>query len=58
MRSVVADSVAAENELAFSPMRLIDGIQPTDDPFPLLRAQVYAISVASRRRHQLSANHR
>jgi catalase len=52
LTSVAPDSVAAENELAFDPTRLIDGIQLSDDPLPRLRSQVYAISVASRRRHQ------
>jgi catalase len=50
--SLVADNAAAENELAFDPTRLTDGIELSDDPLPLLRSRVYAISVASRRSHQ------
>jgi catalase len=50
--SLVADNAAAENELAFDPTRLTDGIELSDDPLPMLRSRVYAISVASRRSHQ------
>jgi catalase len=50
--STATDNAAAENELAFDPTRLIDGIQLSDDPLPRLRSRVYAISVASRRAHQ------
>ena len=47
--SVVADSVAAERELAFDPTHLIDGIELSDDPLPALRSLVYTYSVAGRR---------
>lgn len=47
--SVAPDSAAAERELAFDPTRLIDGIELSDDPLPVLRSQVYAYSVAGRR---------
>jgi catalase len=47
--SIVSDSAAAERDLAFNPTRLIDGIELSDDPLPLLRSQVYAYSVAGRR---------
>jgi len=46
--SVVPDSAAAERELAFDPTRLIDGIELSDDPLPVLRSHVYAYSVAGR----------
>lgn len=46
--AVVPDSVAAENKLAFDPTRLVDGIELSDDPLPLLRSRVYAFSVAGR----------
>ncbi|HXU78423.1 MAG TPA: catalase, partial [Methylomirabilota bacterium] len=47
--SVVADSEAAEKELAFDPTNLIDGIELSDDPLPSLRSRVYALSVRHRR---------
>ncbi len=46
--SVVPDSVAAERKLAFDPTRLVDGIELSDDPLPLLRSRVCAYSVAGR----------
>ena len=45
----VPDNTEAERDLAFDPTRLTDGIQLSDDPLPLLRSQVYAISAAPRR---------
>ena len=51
IRSVVADSTQAEKDLAFDPARLMDGMELSDDPFPLLRSRVYAISAAGRRNH-------
>jgi catalase len=50
--SPVPDNAAAEKELAFDPTRVTDGIQLSDDPLPLLRSRVYAISAAARRRHR------
>jgi catalase len=50
IKSVVADSVAAERALAFDPTRLTDGIELSDDPLPALRSLVYAISAAPRRK--------
>ena len=47
--SVVLDSAAAERQLAFDPTRLVDGIELSDDPLPMLRSRVYAYSVAGRR---------
>jgi len=52
--SLVPDNAAAENELAFDPTRLTDGIELSDDPLPLLRSRVYAISAAPRRSHRQS----
>ncbi len=48
INSVVSDSVAAERQLAFDPTRLVDGIELSDDPLPMLRSRVYAYSVAGR----------
>jgi catalase len=48
--SIVPDSAAAERALAFDPTRLVDGIELSDDPLPMLRSRVYAYSVAGRRR--------
>jgi catalase len=49
--STVADNAKAENDLAFDPTRLVDGIELSDDPLPALRSLVYAKAVAIRRRH-------
>jgi catalase len=46
--SVVADSSAAEKDLAFDPTDLTDGIELSDDPFPSLRSKVYALAAAYR----------
>lgn len=46
--SIVPDSAAAERKLAFDPTRLVDGIELSDDPLPVLRSHVYAYSVAGR----------
>ena len=46
--SVVADSSAAEKELAFDPTNLTAGIELSDDPFPSLRSEVYALASAYR----------
>jgi catalase len=47
--SVVPDNAAAEQNLAFDPTGLTDGIELSDDPLPTLRSPVYAMSVARRR---------
>jgi catalase len=47
--SIAPDSAASERDLAFDPTRLVDGIELSDDPLPLLRSQVYVYSVAGRR---------
>ena len=37
-------------ELAFDPTSLIDGIELSDDPLPMLRSCVYVYSVAGRQK--------
>lgn len=49
--SVVPDNAAAERSLAFDPTRLLDGIELSDDPLPMLRSRVYVYSVAGRHGH-------
>ena len=49
--SPIADNAKAENDLAFDPTRLVDGIELSDDPLPALRSRVYAKAVALRRSH-------
>ena len=49
--STVADNAKAERDLAFDPVRLVDGIELSDDPLPVLRSRVYAKAVAIRRTH-------
>jgi catalase len=44
----VADSAAAERTLIFDPTRLVDGIELSEDPLPLIRSQAYAVSYARR----------
>jgi hypothetical protein len=39
---------ALQRSLAYSPIYLTDAIQLSDDPFPTLRAAVYALSVQHR----------
>jgi len=46
--SMVADSSTAEQDLAFDPTSLTDGIELSDDPFPSLRSKVYALAVLHR----------
>jgi catalase len=48
MTSVVPNSSAAEQALAFDPTDLTDGIELSDDPFPSLRSRVYALASAYR----------
>jgi catalase len=50
IKSVVADSDAAQKALLFFPTNLTDGIELSDDPLPSLRASVYALSFARRQR--------
>jgi catalase len=44
----VADSVAAERQLIFDAIRLVDGIELSEDPLPRLRSRVYTVSYARR----------
>jgi catalase len=46
--STVADSVAAEKPLALDPTNLTDGIGLSDDTLPIVRSDVYALSVKYR----------
>lgn len=46
--SVVPDSAAAQKALVFFPTTLPEGIELSDDPFPVLRTNVYALSFARR----------
>jgi len=48
LTAVAPDNEALQRSLAFSPIYLTDGIQLSDDPFPTLRAAVYALSVQHR----------
>jgi catalase len=47
--ATVPDNAVVEKELAFDPTNLAEGIEPSDDPLPALRSQVYALSVMRRR---------
>ncbi len=40
----VADNDAAQRALAFDPLHLVDGIEPSDDPLLELRSAAYAVS--------------
>jgi catalase len=46
----VPESDAAERALAFSPINLVAGIEPSDDPMISARAASYPISVTRRNR--------
>jgi catalase len=48
LTAIAPDNEALQRSLAFSPIFLTDGIQLSDDPFPSLRAAVYALSVQHR----------
>ena len=48
LTAIAPDNEALQRKLAFSPIYLTDGIQLSDDPFPGLRAAVYALSVQHR----------
>ena len=37
-----------DDVLVFDPVRVIDGIELSDDPLPMLRSQAYSISVERR----------
>jgi catalase len=44
----VADSLAAQKKLLFMPTQLTDGIELSDDSFPVVRAGAYSVSFARR----------
>jgi catalase len=48
IKSVAADSDAAQRRLIFDPTRLIDGIELGDDPLPQDRAETYSVSYSRR----------
>jgi catalase len=48
----VSASATDERALAFDPTRLIDGIELSDDPLPMLRSRVYVYSVIGRRQKE------
>jgi catalase len=48
LTAIPPDNETLQRSLAFSPIYLTDGIQLSDDPFPALRAAVYALSVQHR----------
>jgi catalase len=47
--TVAPNNAALQKSLAFNPIYLSDGIQLSDDPLPVIRSAVYALSVAHRR---------
>jgi catalase len=46
---LVADNDAAQRALAFDPLHLVDGIEPSDDPLLEIRSAAYAVSRRRRR---------
>jgi catalase len=44
----VADSAVAERQRIFDPIRLVDGIELSEDPLPLVWSRAYAISYQRR----------
>lgn len=48
LTTVAPDNAELQRKLMYSPILLTDGIQLGDDPLPVLRAAVYALSVAQR----------
>jgi catalase len=49
LTKLAADNNAAEHALAFDPLHLVDGIEPSDDPLLEVRSAAYAISRRRRR---------
>ena len=49
LRSYQLPQLNLQKSLAFNPIILTNGITLSDDPLPLLRSAVYALSVAHRR---------
>ena len=50
IESIVAGGAGAERSLAFDPLRLVDGIEKSDDPLPTIRSLVYTVSASTRRK--------
>jgi catalase len=48
LTAIDAKSAESERALTFDPTHLTDGIELSDDPLPIFRAQVYSISIARR----------
>jgi catalase len=48
LTAIAPNNAEAQRALAFSPIYLTEGIQLSDDPFPALRAAVYALSTQHR----------
>ncbi len=48
LKAVVPDSQQEEKKLAFNPLILTNGIEPSDDPILLARPAAYAVSVGRR----------
>jgi catalase len=48
LTTIAPNNAEAQRSLAFSPIYLTEGIQLSDDPFPALRAAVYALSTQHR----------
>ena len=46
--SVVDEPETPENPLVFDPMRLTDGIEPSDDAILAARPKAYAVSIERR----------
>jgi catalase len=47
--ATVSDNASAQRALAFDPLHLVDGIEPSDDPLLEVRSAAYAISRRRRR---------
>ncbi|MCW4116342.1 catalase family peroxidase [Aurantimonas sp. MSK8Z-1] len=57
LTSLAADSAARQRELFFTPLSLVDGIAPSDDPMLLARTRAYRVSYTRRQQdHQKAAD--
>ena len=45
---VVEDAETPDNPIVFDPMRLTDGIEPSDDPILAARPKAYSVSIERR----------
>ena len=48
MTEVVEDPETPDEPLVFDPMRLTDGIEPSDDPILAARPKAYSVSIERR----------